>query len=51
MIDKLRNKTTREIVTALRRDGFKLARQRGSRRTYSILSGIMGANSFLAFLS
>ncbi|MCD4786068.1 MAG: type II toxin-antitoxin system HicA family toxin [Candidatus Eremiobacteraeota bacterium] len=35
MIDKLRNKTAREIVTALRRDGFRLARQRGSHRTYS----------------
>jgi len=35
MIDKLRNKTAREIVRALGRDGFKLARQRGSHRTYS----------------
>ncbi len=35
MIDKLRNKTAREIVSALMADGFVFVRQRGSHRTYS----------------
>ncbi|HPZ10555.1 MAG TPA: type II toxin-antitoxin system HicA family toxin [Candidatus Eremiobacteraeota bacterium] len=35
MIDKLRNKSASEIVSALIKDGFVLVRQRESHRTYS----------------